>query len=113
MTRAVFLGCGPSVFRHGVTTRAAALWFAAFALLSAMGACAAPGARGRYEYERPQMGTVFRVVMYAPSQGAADAAAEAAFARVDELNKTMSDYEPESELNRLSRTAGAGRAVTV
>lgn len=68
---------------------------------------------GRYEYERPEMGVPFRIVLYAPDRACADQAAEAAFRRVQELNDIMSDYDAESELSKLSRTSGQGRAVPV
>jgi FAD:protein FMN transferase len=66
----------------------------------------------RFEFEEPHMGTKFRVVLYAPDKETADKAAKAAFARVEELNKVMSDYMPDSELMRLckkseSKPAGA------
>lgn len=57
----------------------------------------------RFEYEEPHMGTKFRVVLYAPDKGAADKAAKAVFARVAELNRVMSDYDPNSELMRLCK----------
>src|SRR3954469_11136092 len=56
---------------------------------------------GRCEYEEPHMGTMFRIVLYAPDKATADKAATAAFARVEELNRMMSDYRPDSELMRL------------
>jgi thiamine biosynthesis lipoprotein len=65
----------------------------------------------RFEFTRPQMGLPFRIVLYAPDEHAAEAAAEAAFARVSQLNAIMSDYDPDSELSRLSHTSGAGRAI--
>jgi thiamine biosynthesis lipoprotein len=49
------------------------------------------------------MGTIFRVEMYAASSAQASTAAEAAFARAEELEQVMSDYRPDSELMRLSR----------
>ena len=55
----------------------------------------------RFEYEEPHMGTKFRLVLYAPDQDTADRAARAVFARVGELNRVMSDYDPTSELMRL------------
>ena len=67
----------------------------------------------RYEYERPEMGVPFRIVLYAPDRARADEAAEAAFQRVKELNDMMSDYDAESELSKLSRTSGQGREVSV
>jgi thiamine biosynthesis lipoprotein len=49
------------------------------------------------------MGTKFRIVLYAPDKPTADKAAKAAFTRVEELNKVMSDYIPDSELMRLCK----------
>ena len=67
----------------------------------------------RFEYQRPEMGMPFRIVLYATNQPAADAAADAAFGRIQQLNDIMSDYDPDSELSKLSTTAGTGRAVPV
>jgi thiamine biosynthesis lipoprotein len=53
------------------------------------------------------------MVVHAADAAAARSGAEAAFARVRELNDRLSDYDTDSELNRLSRTAGEGRAVPV
>lgn len=49
------------------------------------------------------MGTTFRVVLYARDEARADRAAEAALARIEALDGRLSDYDPESELSRLSR----------
>ena len=57
----------------------------------------------RFEYEEPHLGTKVRVVLYAPDQETADTAAKAVFARVEDLNRIMSDYLPDSELMRLCR----------
>lgn len=61
------------------------------------------------------MGTRFNIVLYADSteDSLAKKAADTAFARIEELNQIMSDYEENSELNRLSRTSGSGEAVRV
>lgn len=59
------------------------------------------------------MGLPFRIVLYAEHETTAAIAARAAFARVAELNHHFSDYEDDSELTQLSRTAGSGRAVPV
>jgi len=67
----------------------------------------------RFEFMQPQMGLPFRIVVYAADQPSADAAARAAFARISQLNDILSDYDTDSELSRLSRTAGEGRAVPV
>ncbi len=55
----------------------------------------------RFEFEEPHMGTKFRVVVYAKDRATADAAAKEAFARVADLNRTMSDYSADSELSKL------------
>jgi len=65
----------------------------------------------RFEYVRPQMGTTFRIILYADSEAKAQAAANAGFNRIEELNKILSDYDPESELSRLSASAGSGKAI--
>ena len=65
----------------------------------------------RFEFSQPQMGLPFRMVLYAPDSSSAAAAAQAAFARIAELNGILSDYDTDSELSRLSRTAGEGRAI--
>ncbi len=49
------------------------------------------------------MGTMFRIEMYAATSAQASRAAEAAFARAEELEQIMSDYRADSELTRLSR----------
>lgn len=59
------------------------------------------------------MGTLFRITLFAANEKAAEAASTAARKRVAELNATLSDYLPESEINRLSLTSGQGRAVRV
>ena len=59
------------------------------------------------------MGLPFRIVLYATDKPTGDAAAEAAFARIKQLNDILSDYDTDSELSRLNQTAGSGRAVRV
>ena len=73
--------------------------------------CASPG--GRYEFHRTEMGVPFRIVLYAPSQDAAERAAAAAFQRIKQLNDIMTDYDADSELSRLSRTSGQDQAQPV
>lgn len=57
------------------------------------------------------MAIPFRIVLYARDGQQATNAAQAAFARIHALNGSLSDYDPESELSRLSQTAGTGRIV--
>lgn len=67
----------------------------------------------RFSYSEPQMGAPWRITLYAADETAANRAAKAAYARVAELNRVLSDYDAESELSRLSATAGTGKAVPV
>ena len=76
---------------------------------------AAPAAlpdRQRFEALEPHMGTMFRIVLYAPGVEAARAGFRAAFDEVRRLDEALSDYREDSELNRLCR-APAGRPVEV
>ena len=67
----------------------------------------------RFSFSSPHMGTTFRIVLYAEDSLQAATVARAAFLRVEELNEKLSDYLPDSELNRLSATAGSGDFVPV
>lgn len=67
----------------------------------------------RYEFSQKQMGVPFGITLYAPSEAVANAASDAAYARVKQLNGILSDYEPESELMRLGRTSGRSQVVPV
>jgi FAD:protein FMN transferase len=55
----------------------------------------------RFEFESKHMGTTFRVVLHAADAPTAKKAADAAFARVAELDAIMSDYKKDSELMKL------------
>lgn len=70
-------------------------------------------AETRFEFTRPEMGMAFHLTFYASDSITASNAANAAFAHVRQLNAIFSDYEDDSELTRLSKTAGQGRAVPV
>ena len=59
----------------------------------------------RFEFTQPHMGTTARIVLYASTEPEAERAAAAAFARIAELDATLSDYRAESELSRLTRDA--------
>lgn len=59
----------------------------------------------RYEFRQLHMGVEARVVLYAPSQEAAERAGRAAFARFAELDSALSDWRRDSELNRLCDAA--------
>ena len=67
----------------------------------------------RFEFREPHLGTIVGVTLYAPDEAVANDAARAAFARIEELNRILSDYNPDSEVMKLCRTAGTGQAVPV
>ncbi|GAC1470589.1 MAG: FAD:protein FMN transferase [Isosphaeraceae bacterium] len=60
----------------------------------------------RHEFAETHMGSTFKIVLYSPSEPDARRASRAAFARIAELDRAFSDYQPESELSRLCATAG-------
>ena len=60
----------------------------------------------RFEFARPHMGTVFRIIFYASHDSSVSRAAEAAFDRIAELDHIMSDYQASSELMQLCKQAG-------
>jgi len=59
----------------------------------------------RIEALEPHMGTMFRIVLYADDPVKAHTAIRAAFDRVSDLDGKLSDYNPDSELNRVCTTA--------
>jgi thiamine biosynthesis lipoprotein len=56
-----------------------------------------------YEFSLPRMGTIFRIEFYSPDDATAAKAADAAFARAEELEQIMSAHREDSELMRLAR----------
>jgi len=58
------------------------------------------------------MGTLVQVTVYTPDEQIAKAAFRAAFDRIRELDDILSDYKPDSELNRITTTA-INRAMPV
>ncbi len=88
----------------------ARLFFAALAIAALARARAA---ETRFIFEKAEMGVPFRITLYAADEAGARAASDAAFERVEVLNSILSDYDPDSELSRLSQTSGQGRAVPV
>ena len=59
----------------------------------------------RYESVEPHMGTLARVTVYTSSEASAKDAFRAAFDRIAELDRILSDYRAESELNQLTKSA--------
>jgi len=60
----------------------------------------------RFEFEETHMASPFHLVLYSTDAATARRASRAAFDRIAALNAILSDYDPESELSRLSRGAG-------
>ncbi len=71
---------------------------------------AAPGepAVERFQFTQVEMAVPIKIVLYCADASTATGAAEAAFARIHELNGILSDYDPESELRCLCRATGSG-----
>jgi FAD:protein FMN transferase len=66
----------------------------------------------RYEAVEPHMGTLVRITVYSPDEQHARAAFRAGFDRIRDLDTILSDYKPDSELNRVAKTA-VGRPTRV
>lgn len=71
------------------------------------------GGLTRYEYSQVHMGTRFRVVLYGPDRDTANEAARAAFDRIATLDSVLSDYNPQSELSRLSAGSPMARPAKI
>ncbi|HEY5311835.1 MAG TPA: FAD:protein FMN transferase [Pirellulales bacterium] len=67
----------------------------------------------RFSYRQNQMGAPVELILYSADERSANTAAEAVWTRFRQLNRVLSDYDPESELSQLSDTAGSGRKVPV
>ena len=65
----------------------------------------------RFEFQRPAMGTVARIVLYARDEESARELSRAAFARIAELDARLTDYGDTSELIELGRGAGGPARV--
>jgi len=60
----------------------------------------------RYSFAQIHMGVPVRLVVYAADEPTAERACKAAFRRIAQLDDALSDYQPDSETNRLCRRAG-------
>ena len=58
------------------------------------------------------MGTLVKITLYTSGEDAAERAFRAAFDRIGDLDRILSDYKPDSELNRIA-TSAVGQAVHV
>lgn len=80
-----------------------------------LGACATTPSKThlqRFEFNETEMGVKFGLKFYARDISVARRAAREAYSRIEALNEIFSDYEPGSELNRLTRQP-VGRPVKV
>jgi thiamine biosynthesis lipoprotein len=57
------------------------------------------------EAVEPHMGTLIKIKLYARDERQAKSAFRAAFDRINQLDEILSDYKPNSELNRTCRSA--------
>ncbi|MCA9082233.1 MAG: FAD:protein FMN transferase, partial [Planctomycetaceae bacterium] len=64
----------------------------------------------RYEYLQIRMGIPVQITLYADREDVANRAADAAYDRFRELDRILSDYDPDSELMRFC-AASAGTCV--
>jgi thiamine biosynthesis lipoprotein len=65
-----------------------------------------------YEAVEPHMGTLVSIKLYAADEAQARGAFRAAFERIAQIDAALSDYLPDSELNRICREA-VGRPMQV
>ena len=93
------------------------LWILAFGILGlrwdTASYAAEAGDTRRYEFSEVHMGSEIRIVLYSADSATANRAARGAYRRIAALNKVLSDYDPESELSLLSKTAGTGQKVAL
>ena len=78
------------------------------AQLAAAGLLLSPSAAAnlqRFEYTQPHMGTTARIVVFGDERGRVDRAAGAAFGRIADLDRRLTDYREDSELMRACREA--------
>ncbi|QDT47690.1 Thiamine biosynthesis lipoprotein ApbE precursor [Symmachiella dynata] len=73
----------------------------------------APETWHRYEFQRIRMGIPVKISLYATDDDTAKHAAQAAFARMKQLDRILSDYDPDSELMQLCAQAGSDRDIPV
>ena len=61
----------------------------------------------RYTFEKGLMGSPFKLIIYAPDDSIANASANSAFKRIEDLNAALSDYRDDSEINSVSARSGS------
>ncbi|QVL31111.1 FAD:protein FMN transferase [Telmatocola sphagniphila] len=78
-------------------------WYFLLILLGLPASARGQTALERFEFQEPHMGSLFRIVLYAPDKATAEKASRAGFDRVEQLNQIMSDYKADSELMLLCK----------
>ncbi len=74
---------------------------------------AAGGQLTRYDFSQVCMGMPVKLALYSAEREAANRAAHAVYEHFTMLNRIFSDYDPDSELSRLSHSAPHARPVPV
>ena len=82
------------------------------ALLVIIVGCDRPAGPVSFKQSREIMGTLAAVTAVAPDQETARDAVESAYARLNDVNRLMSDYVADSEIGRLNKLA-VGDSLTV
>ncbi|MBI2479493.1 MAG: FAD:protein FMN transferase [Planctomycetia bacterium] len=67
----------------------------------------------RFTATQPHMGTNFEIALYAPTKDLAEKALASGFDRIAELDRTLSDYDVNSELSKLSRSSPTKSPVRI
>lgn len=67
----------------------------------------------RFEFLQIRMGIPVTIVVYAPDRSTANEATNAAYSRIKEIDRSMSDYDPDSELMQLCASSRPSQAVPV
>lgn len=70
-------------------------------------------AQTKYVFQKEKMSSPFTIIVYAEDSLKVANVIQSAFQKVDSLVAIFSDYEADSELNRLSQTSGTGKSVKV
>ncbi len=71
-----------------------------------------PGISRLYTTQHEAMAATWMLYVYAPTEAAAEAASDAAFAEVDRINDLLSNYSETSELSRINSLAAHATVTT-
>ncbi|WP_437187777.1 FAD:protein FMN transferase [Planctomicrobium sp. SH668] len=67
----------------------------------------------RFEFTQIRMGIPVRIVVYADDSASAIQATDAAYERIRQLDRTLSDYDPDSELQQIIANYTPGNPVPI